>query len=879
MDTVILATKLQIPSVRPGIVMRERLLSKLSGGLTRKLTVVSASPGSGKTTLVSEWVNRFDIPAAWVSLDETDNDIARFLNYVVTALVKVAPELKEPIDLLRQPFQSSLIEITATHIINTLVAVPHDLVLVLDDYHLIDQRPIHQVLAYLIEHLPPQVHIYLITRADPPLPLARLRARNQLVEIRVADLCFTFEEAATFLKQAMGLNLSDNEIAELERRTEGWITGLQLAGLSLKDQQDPRPFIATFTGSHEYIADYLVDEVLGRQPEPIKEFLLQTSILERLNGSLCTAVTGQDDGQQTLEYLHTANLFVSTLDVHRQWYTYHKLFSDLLRQRLTTQQGDLIPELHTRAADWYRDNGFPEDAIQHYFEAGNLEQAADQIACAAESMLMRSQGRSLLKWVEQLPDVYIRARPNLYVHYTWALLLSTYSLNAVRSHLQQLNELAPVHSLPLNAFIALFQGHLKHAHTLASDALSHLSEEDKFFYGMATWVANMSEIAESDLQDGSQLAGDVVQSEQTTDNLLVMVITLCHMAELHMRQGRLYEAQAIYERALTLATTETDPLPIAGMAMIGLSGLLREWNDLPSAERYVQEGITLLKNWSETATIDGYITLAFIRVSQGDLEEAQSTLERGYQLALDSDAFDLDDRFVSLMQARFCILVGQIDEAVRWLKESGSGYPVDMVEFESDLSYFDYHLRHHQYLTLIRLWMVQHRYAEALALLKQLEAALERFGWRPSRREIEVQILKALTLQASGRTDQALIWIEKALGAAKPGGYIRSFVDEGAAMAQLLGRAAEQGIHADYIRSILAAFPASEQSAVLVDALTEREMEVLQLIAEGLTNPQIADHLVVAIGTVKAHTSSIYTKLGIGNRVQAVARARELGLL
>lgn len=881
MDRVILTTKLQIPLLRSGLVPRARLLKQLNEGLTRKLILVSAPAGSGKTTVVADWASQVGVPLVWLSLDAGDNDPARFITYVFAAVETIAPHVTQPPAVLLQSLgPPSSVEVVVAPLVNGLAELSQDLVLVLDDYHLITSQLIHQTLTFLLDNLPPQVHLCIVARADPPIPLARLRARNQLVELRVSDLRFTIAEAADFLNRAMGLALPVEDVVELVGRAEGWITGLQLAGLSMQGLPDTQQFIAAFTGSHEYVADYLVGEVLNRQSEPLKDFLLQTSILERLNGPLCDAVTGRQDGQQTLEYLQAANLFISALDPHKQWYAYHRLFSDLLRQRLHMAHRALVVDLHRRAAEWYEQNGFPEEAIRHYLEAGDLDRAADHIADVAEATLMKSQAATLLRWVEQLPENLVRQRPSLNVYYTWALMQSTYSVAAVESRLHDIEREEPHRVTALRAFVALFQGRADDAHSLAREALERLPEGDTFLRGVTEWVRGLAGLMNSDLQASSQALGEMVRAEQAAGNLLITTTTLCNLAEIYMRQGRLQDAWNTYKQAFSLAVDDLGaPLPIAGMALIGMAELAREWNDLAEAERLVMEGIELVRDWSEAAAIDGYAVLSRLRLAQGDTEGSQAAADRAQQLAFDSDATQLDDMFICLLQARQQAMQGNIKAALDWVERSGGDPQGRSIDFDESLSPFDYHIQHHQHLTVVRIWIVEQRYDRALERLDQLLAGIERFGWLPSRRAIEVYVLKAVTLQALGRVEQALIALDTALAMAEPGGYIRTFVDEGPPMAKLLREAASRGIHPEYVSCLSAALVSSKPLAALVEPLSEREREILQLIAEGLTNRQIADRLVLAIGTVKAHTSSIYGKLGVANRVQAVARARELKLL
>ena len=422
MSTPILATKLYIPPPRPKVVLRPRLIERLNEGLDRKLTLISAPAGFGKTTLVSEWVAGSERPAAWLSLDEGDNDPTRFLTYLVAALQTIAPDIGEGVLSVLQSPQPPPTESILTALLNEITAVPDDFVLVLDDYHVIDARPVDAALTFLLEHLPPQMHLVITTREDPQLPLARLRARGQLTELRAADLRFTPSEAAAFLNEVMGLNLSAEDIAALETRTEGWIAGLQLAALSMRGREDVPGFIRAFAGDNRYIVDYLVEEVLQRQPERVRSFLLQTSILDRLSGPLCDAVTGQEEGNALLEALERGNFFVVPLDDRRHWYRYHHLFADVLHAHLMAEQPDQVPTLHRRASEWYEQHGSAADAIRHALAAEDFERAADLVELAVPAMRRSRQEATLLGWLKALPDELIQCRPVLSVAYAGTLL-------------------------------------------------------------------------------------------------------------------------------------------------------------------------------------------------------------------------------------------------------------------------------------------------------------------------------------------------------------------------------------------------------------------------------------------------------------------------
>ncbi|UCC62847.1 MAG: AAA family ATPase [Anaerolineae bacterium] len=693
MNAPLLRTKLCVPPVRPALVPRPRLIERLNAGRHGRLTLISAPAGFGKTTLLSEWVSdvgcaiphfgsaRVDTPiqnlkseiqnrVAWLSLDEGDNDLARFLTYLLAAL-RTIPSLEQAdvgssvLAVLQSPgltgvgvpFNEGLL----TDLINDIAtADPDPFLLILDDYHEIRASSIHNALTFLLDHQPPQMHLVIATRADPPLPTARLRGRGQLTELRLPDLRFTPEEAAGFLNQVMGLGLSAGDVAALVSRTEGWIAGLQMAAVSMQGREDVAAFVQAFAGSNRYILDYLVEEVLQRQPEAVQAFLLQTAVLSRLTGPLCDAVLcrGADEqgskgdlvtagplspgasacGQEVLEYLERANLFVVPLDDRREWYRYHRLFADLLRKRLHQMQPDRVPILHRRASGWYECNRLMAPAIDHALSADDFARAADLIERVAEATLMRSEVTTLLRWVESLPDELVRARPALCVYHAYALLLGGRSLDKVEARLRDAGEDSePVsgQAAVLRALVAIFQGQLPRAVELSQQALERLPEGDAFLRSMAAWILSLFCLANGDFRAGSRALDEVVRTSQEMGNVMVAVAAMCNLAKLRSRRGRLYEAKAIYERALALATDrQGQPLPIASEPLLGLGELCREWNDLEAATRYLVEGIELTKRWSEAAALDAYLPLALVRQAQGDADGARDAIAMAWHLAL-----------------------------------------------------------------------------------------------------------------------------------------------------------------------------------------------------------------------------------------------------
>jgi len=897
MSTPLLTTKLRVPPPRPRLVPRPRLIERLNAGLAGKLTLISAPAGFGKTTLLCEWLQAAGpkraapLPVAWVSLDEDDDDPARFWAYVIAALqtleVGIGTGTRAALDSpQRPPIQSVL-----TALLNEIASLESaggsarpSYVLVLDDYHLITAGAVHSALAFLLDHLPPPMHLVVSTRADPPLPLARLRARGELTELHAADLRFTAEETAAFLSQVMGLDLTVEEVAALEARTEGWIAGLQLAALSMQDRKDVSGFLTTFSGSHRYVLDYLAEEVLQRQPEKIQAFLLRTSILDRLTADLCDAVTGEGNSQAILETLDQKNLFTFPLDDERRWYRYHHLFAEFLRAQLEGR--DSSAPLHRRASAWYEQRGTFSEAIDHALAGGDFERAASLIEGVAWETLMRGEIISLQDWLRALPEPHVRTRPHLCITHAWTLFLMGQPLEAIETRLHDAAACTtagrPVESAfrglldVLHALLGIFRGDVSYTEELSRQIAERLPEGGPFLRSLFALNQGITLAWSGDVASSRQAFAETARISLETGNALFTLFATCQVAELQMMQGQLQRAMGTYRRALQLASDqEGRPLPIAGLALLGMGEILRERNDLDAAARHLTQGIEMCQQWARIWAMEGQVALARVWQAKGDIEGARDLFHSTEQMAARFDASELDDFLVAAHQARFWLAQGKVQAASQWAARWNA-----YLAAQGGMTPFP--LRELGQLTLARLLIAQGKADEALALVLPLCQAVEetvRAG-----HVLECLVVRALAHRSRGQTAQALSALARALALAEPEGYVRLFADEGPPMAALLREATSRGIAPEYASGLLAAFDAGPglkppPSPPLPEPLSDREMDVLRLIAAGLSNREIAQELVVEVSTVKWHINNLYGKLDVHSRTQAVACARELNLL
>ena len=895
MITPLLKTKFYIPPPRPNLVSRPRLIQRLDEGLRlgRRITLVSAPAGFGKTTLLSEWIASSERSVAWVSLDEGDNDPVRFLTYLVGALQGVDEAIGQSVeDILQSPQLASAataptdqvawIEVPMAALISDVTAATAALVLVLDDYHLISAAPVHRTLRFLIDHQPPSMHIVISTREDPPLSLPRLRVRGQMTEVRERDLRFTEEEATAFLNRTMELHLSSEVVAALEARTEGWIAGLQLAALSLREREDASAFVAAFTGDDRHVVDYLIEEVLDRQPEAVQTFLLHTSILNRLSAPLCDALICDlglpASSQEFLERLDATNLFLVPLDNRREWYRYHHLFADLLTSCLRQATSpERFQELHRRAGQWHQEHGSLEEAIKHTLAAQDFERAALTIGENLLTMLYRNEPPTLLTWIHKLPES-VRSRPWINIYHAWTLALigQADQAEALIQDTEQYAQPDGPGSADLlgiiaaaRAYLASLRGDSDHAIELAHVAEEYLPEDNLQAHSAVALTLAEAHFARDDMDGASQALSHMMAIGKHLDLPLLTVLGMCDLASVKKVQGRLHEADDLYGQVHQLMLAQGGMRSRVSCPFeIGLGDLLRERNDLEAAHEHVVTGIELGQRFGlPSDLVLGYITLMRVLQARGDAGGALDALREAEQTV---GAYDIHRSAVIQLNAwRIMqrLAVADLEAASRLANECGDSEP--------------------ERIAVARVRVAQGRLDEALRLLDRQRIAAKDGG--RAGRLVEILTLQAAALLAQGRRDQALTALEQALTLARPEGYVRLFLD--APIGELLRQLAAKGTAVDTVGQILAALRkergtqdqgpglGTSPSPPLVEPLSERELEVLRLLAVGLSNKEIAETLVIAASTVKQHLKNIYGKLDVHNRTQAANLARDLDLL
>jgi len=903
---VLLATKLHVPRPQPGFVPRRRLVEALGEGLARGRVLVCAPAGFGKTALLADWARDGGRPVAWLGLDAGDSDPARFWRYVVAALDRARPGLAGRVG--PPPPRSS--EGLVTALINELASDSgsDEVLLVLDDYHLVDSAPVHESVAFLLENLPPGLRVVVSGRSDPPLPLARLRTRGQLAELRAADLRFTPEEATALLGEAAGPGLPGAAVAALVARTEGWAAGLQLAGLSLRGREDPAGFATAFSGSHRFVLDYLADEVLDGQPGPVRAFLLETAVLERVSGELCDAVTGRAGSQAMLEDIERAGLFLVPLDEVRGWWRYHHLFTDLLRARLGTEQPGQVAGLHRNAAAWCEEHDLADDAIRHALAAGEMAWAARLVERNVEALLGRSEGATLRRWLSALSAESVRDRPRLCLAQAYGAAQS-FQLEALEALLDDAERafavtgdepyedpdgraVSVLANVPagiafLRASLARLRGDAALAAGYNRQALAQLGDDEWVMRSFVSWNRAATDWLGGRLGPAERGLAEVLAERRAALQFFAGFLPMrvrYDLGEVQRARGNLDAAVATYRQALE-EVGKSNQAALTGLVHVGLARVLYERNELAAALDHATRGSALCRQLSVTWPLAvGLATLARIRQAQGDAAVALEVMGEADQIELSPQVITLFNP-VPTQRAQLLLAQGDVRAAAQWATAAGLS-PDDEPDYSQEPAY----------LVLARVLLAQNHPEPALTLLQRLLDAAASQGRTGS--IIEIQALRALALAACGDHASALGALTEAVTLASRHGYVRVIAGEGAPMHALLaqlpaGRPGQQHasgrIDPGYLAALLRAcsradaVPPQRRAAAappgLAEPLTDRELEVLRLIAAGKSNQRIAHDLVVALDTVKKHVTHILGKLGAANRTEAAARARQLGLI
>ncbi|MHB8132686.1 MAG: tetratricopeptide repeat protein [Anaerolineaceae bacterium] len=912
MDIPLISTKYLIPQPGDSSIERLRLIDKINNGLRlgKRLILVCAPAGYGKTTLIVDWVNRITNPltgsifpqfgdqsnirTAWLTCETQDNDLAHFLAYLVASFgqgnTQIGGRLLETLHATKPPSPETL----ATLLLNELAVSNDFFILVLDDLHTISSQAINQFLNFLFEHHPTNLVLVLVTRADPSLPLSRYRARGQVIEIRQDELSFSSEEAAKFFTHILQIKLTETEKAILLKRTEGWPAGLQLAGLSLSEAKNIPTMIGTFSGSHEFIADFLTDEVLMQQPEIFQSFLLQSSILDRLSAPLCAAVTGISNSDEILEKLREKNLFLVSLDHEKKWYRFHTLFADLLKDRLHRKSIITEEELHLRASIWYQENGLLALAINHAFGANNQERAAILVEQAVEPAFINGQVTNLLGWLEALPGEIKNIHPRLWIYQGLSYIWCAKTPYTLKSELPELLPLFQACGLSgeaamLQGLFAMTDGDPIQAARMSEYALLQLPTERVFFRCVAADTLGMTRILQCDTPAAIQAFNQVVDMAKQAGFVMFEIIAHSHLAGLNLQQGRLHTAAIGYQAALDLTIEKIGRgSPVTGNILLGLGELAREWGDLNKALCYFSESVEMFAQFSELGIPIAYLSIARVKASQNDYDSGEEYLIKARNFAQVSHTSHFINQLIDELQANFWIKCGKISSAEQWAQEKGlfrqsitelirtAGPKVAGSEFNQN-----------DYLTLARLYLAQNKPDAALEILNPLFTTSKTLGYE--RRLLYILVIKVLSLQRKKDVGFAEEVLKQALDLAEPEEYQQVFLDEGEQMLQLLHRVEARGNNSRFIKKLLASFSQkySESEEIqnqsklngLIHPLSEREYQVLNLVCTGLTNKEICLQLHLSLSTVKGHTTKIYDKLGVNSRTQAIAEAIQRGLI
>jgi LuxR family maltose regulon positive regulatory protein len=940
LEQPLLRTKISVPQMPLEFVHRARLTERVNRGVMGPLTLLSAPAGTGKTNLLIEWTRQTNLPVAWLTLSPEDNDISRFFRYFIGALQTVAPDLGEDaLDVARSTTGSG-IEISLTLLINAVVSYHDQIVLVLDDFQTLENSIILQSINFFLKNQPPNFHLIVASRAEPALDMAFLYAKSRIVEVDVNDLRFTFEEVTEFFKQAMGLELPDETIQALEERTDGWITALQMAALSLQHQSDPNTLLENLQGEAHYLVDFLAEEVLDQLPEDIREFLLKSSILDALSSSLCEAVVKPDAqpgyGTVMLNRLEHAHLFITALDEKHEWFSYHNLFADFLRHIHAEINPAEIPELQKRAALWYEKNGNLELAIKYASASGNVEWTADLIERNMQNIIMAGEFVSLTHWINKIPYETVHKHPRLSLIFAWGCIglfqfekarfwieditatLDQIEKNASTAFSDDDQETIKVYETTgleyirgglaiCQSTLALFSGDADQAADFSRQAAGYLGEDTPFIKSLLGLEKSLYFVLSGDTQKAINSLRETIKISQRSNNLLVMIIATCQLADMQALQGQLSLAWATLQKVQYLAV---DPngrqLPLADLADGGLGEILLERNLLDEANAYLERGIEANDPLHWISNLDVMISLARLRQAQGDFDKAITLIENASAIALNTESSQWDDTIVNVIAVSLALRRENLSEAISIWKKSGFPNYFTAIKLEN----YPYHIYEFLLLTQARLLIAigkSHGNDEylhkSLDFLDSIQFEAEQFKRVTSLLEILVQ--QAVAQDALGNKEKAVNALRRALELGEPEGYRRIFLDGGEPVKDLLplclpdpNKPENIFPSREYISSLIASFPGSSdqssspsifdktkrsvkqrEDANLTACLSERELEVLRLIAEGKSNQEISAQLFLALNTVKRHAYNIYIKLEVKKRTQAVSKARQLGLI
>jgi len=893
-STPLLTTKLYIPTPRRILVARPRLIETLNGGQDGKLTLISAPAGFGKTTLLAEWIGTNNKLFAWLSLDDGDNNLKRFFTYLIAALQQIDESIGEALLPILEATDDPPVEPMVTLLINNIASIEKEFSFVLDDYHLISNEEIHNAISFLLERLPPNAHIVISGRVDPPITISRLRARDQMIEIRPHDLRFIESEGRIFLNDVSDLDLSPEDIAALLSRTEGWITGLKLAALSMQGRKDKQEFVATFSGSHHYIIDYLVDEVVALQSDEVRSFLYKTSILDRFCAPLSDAVLEISDSRGIIRDIDEANLFLIPLDDERRWYRYHHLFAEFLIQRLQEREPKDIPELHRRASEWFENDGLIVEAVNHSLVGEDYERAAQLVENIGPDMMMRSEFDQLEKWLDAMPKELVENWPWLCIIRAWMYdrwaqfdLGENYLMHAeavvdrhASSNPDEAEKIIRGQIAAIRALYAIKKGQIPQSIEYSNQALDYLPE-GYFNRGVAYYPLGWAKCTQGDLSGAIQEFQEGRRTSMAAGNQILAQVITMDIGVAQILQGHLHQAAETLREAIQFKYEKSEiKIPYAGPASVNLADILLEWNELDAAMSHLQEAlkISIPAKLMDTIAI-GYASLARVYLAQGDLEGAVQVCEKAESMVRDIPDLEPDTK-TKIIGSRVWLLLAQnkLTEAARFAHDKG-------LSADAEINYFI----EFKHIIFARILIYIGRENSARQELMDAHSILAR-TIEPAKlvgyisQMIEVLVLQALAFDAQGKHDQALNSLEESLSLAEPEGYIRTFLDEGEPMRDLLRQAYSREIHPNYVHKLLAAFEPHKTrqkstTQMLVEPLTERELDVLVLLRTELTGPEIAQELSVSLNTMRTHTKNIYAKLGVNNRRTAVRQAKELNLI